>query len=106
MNKEDNNNVYNTAIREAIEESGIQDLQKTTDEIFHLDVHYIPKIKNQEAHFRYDFNFIFKIKENNNFSISPESKDLKWFSLAELANMELDLTVKNMFKKWQILSLA
>lgn len=97
----DDLNIQRTALREAKEESGILHIARTHDQIFHLDIHYIPANEGDPEHYNYDFCFLHHITEDHTVYVSEESLDLKWFSLAELMQMELDAGLKKMCTKWQ-----
>jgi 8-oxo-dGTP pyrophosphatase MutT (NUDIX family) len=101
INKEDNLSILQTALREAQEESGIKHIALSSPELFHLDIHYIPAQKNQEARYYYDFCFLHHITQDQPLSKSAESLDLKWFSMAELMQMDLENSIEKMVKKWQ-----
>lgn len=97
----DDMNIHRTALREAKEESGILQIARTHDQIFHLDIHYIPAHKNKPEHYQYDFCFLHHVTEDITAHASEESLDLKWFSLAELMQIDADPGLKKMCKKWQ-----
>ena len=78
---EDDLDVFESAKREAIEESGFEELDEITSEIVDIDVHFIEKndSKKEGEHYHYDLRFIF-LSPDENFKVSNESHDLKWFS--------------------------
>ena len=102
----DNNPDINAvALREAQEESGLQQIQCLTEHVFSVDIHLIPehigKFQVTPKHYHYDITYIFKAMDNSQYVVSDESNDLAWFSFAELQNLELDANVKRMMLKWQ-----
>ena len=101
MQVEDNDTIIQTALREAKEESGIPEIKLTHNKLFHLDIHYIPPYRNEPEHYHYDFCFLHHITNDDNTVITQESIDLKWFSLAELMQMDLEASIRKMCKKWQ-----
>jgi 8-oxo-dGTP pyrophosphatase MutT (NUDIX family) len=70
--------VLGAAIREAEEESGIQNIQAISEDIFDIDKHLIPARLDEPEHFHYDIRFLL-LAPRKEFSISEESKNLKWF---------------------------
>jgi len=78
-----------SAIREAVEESGINDIITLNNDILDIDIHEIPenKIKNEPIHLHYDIRYLLQAK-NENFLVSSESNDLKWFTFEEVKNLK------------------
>ena len=91
-------NVLMTALREAKEESGIEEIKPFTEEIFDLDVHIFPQKKNIAAHLHYDIRFCF-IAEHLNFNVSEESHDLKWVRLLEITKDQFEPSIYRMAQK-------
>lgn len=95
-----NCNVLEVAIKEACEESGLDDIQVVSKEIFDLDVHKIPANKKEQEHFHYDIRFLLKTNKEFLIQKNNESNDLRWFGKEE----ELPTKEKNilrMFNKWK-----
>lgn len=97
--------IKNVAKREAQEESGIQEISELGNifnPIFDIDVHLIPEnIKKQEPdHLHYDIRYIFKTSSMD-FSISSESKELKWVDINDIFKMNLSPSMMRMARKWQ-----
>jgi len=91
------NEMYNNAKREAIEETWINELDLLTWHIknnfipIDIDTHYIPENlkKNEKEHYHHDFRYIFILKhETNNIKMQLEEiKWLKWMPLkADIKN--------------------
>lgn len=55
-------NTWNVALREVTEESGIQNIQFVSSDIFDVDIHTIPENskKNEPEHKHYDIRFFIK----------------------------------------------
>ena len=97
------NNTWDVALREATEESGIQNISFLIHDIFDIDVHAIPenKKKNEPEHLHYDVRFLLKAPTED-FIISEESNDLKWVSAQQLASMDgISPSLFRMLQKWQ-----
>ncbi|MEL7369516.1 MAG: NUDIX hydrolase [Myxococcota bacterium] len=92
--------VRQVALREAIEESGIEDLRLLRDDIFDVDVHRIPARKDEPAHYHYDVRFVVQAPPNAQFVVSEESHALAWVPRADVANYQTDESVLRMVRKW------
>ncbi len=81
--------VMEAALRECVEESGIKNLELLDDNIFDIDIHFIPENikKNEKPHNHYDIRYLF-VANNDNFILSDESFDLKWLEVDEVLNIE------------------
>ena len=77
--------------KEAIEESGIRELQAKSNDIFDIDIHLIPESKTEKSHFHYDMRFHFATKVID-VTISTESNDLRWFKKEELPSSSTYIT--------------
>jgi 8-oxo-dGTP diphosphatase len=95
-------NTLNVAKRELAEESGITDFVPISKKIADIDVHPIPKNekKGEPAHFHYDIVFFFKTT-NADFTISPESLELRWVTPEECLKLNESDHIKRIVKKWQ-----
>lgn len=95
-------NTLNVAIKEAQEESGIEQITAVSPEIFDIDIHLIPenKKRGEHAHYHFDIRFLLE-SETENFVLNRESKELKWFTsdISELPNQSPSIT--RMFDKWR-----
>lgn len=97
------------ARREVEEETGLQDLDLISDQIFDIDLHAIPKTKKEPGHFHYDIRFLFQAKNPKSISKNHESLDLQWFSekdFFKLKKADSDCSVLRMFKKTKKLELT
>ena len=96
---EDDSDILEAALREAREESGLSDIHTVVNDIFDVDVHPIPARKSEPAHFHYDVRFLFQADRGDTLTISDESHDLRWFSIAELQAMPADDSIDRMVAK-------
>lgn len=96
-------NILDAAFREAVEESGIKDIEIVSEQIFDIDVHYIPERPNELAHYHYDVRFLLKTINNDNFIKNNESHELKWFSFVDYPKLgiELERSVTRMIEKFK-----
>lgn len=93
-------NVLEVAIKEAIEESGIQDIEPVIKSIFDIDAHLIPSNSKEDEHYHYDIRFLLKTTSNDDFKLSDESKELKWISMDISSLPTQERSVTRMFEKW------
>jgi len=94
--------IYESALREAREESGLTDLQFLDRTIFDLDVHLIPARKDEPAHYHYDIRFLMQAKGEKNILISDESNDLKWIKSDDLRSYSDESSLLRMAEKFEI----
>ncbi|MBC7553512.1 MAG: NUDIX hydrolase [Taibaiella sp.] len=87
-----------SAIREAVEETGIEPahmlhlpVQEYDSVPFDIDVHYIPENprKMEEGHYHYDFRYLFSYSGEGTVAYNPdESTGLKWVKFDSLVHDE------------------
>ncbi len=93
--------IIDTAQREAIEETGLKDVELLSPNLFDLDVHMIPERKGIPEHYHYDFRFIFKTSNDSFNADSREVNDIKWMTLKEITNNKEFGSIKRMAEKCQ-----
>ena len=93
-----------TALREAKEESGIENIICVEQTILHLGVYYIPEIHQEPAHYHFDVCYLHYAHEPCTTVKSSESNALKWFSCSELCTTSQEPSIAIMARKWQLLS--
>lgn len=91
-------NLAAAALREAREESGIEDLCILPEPI-DLDVHTIPARPGEPEHSHLDTRFVVFAPPGARETVSEESHELGWFSPAELAGIEVDASVRRLFER-------
>ncbi len=89
------------ALREAREESGLQDIVPVSEDIFDLDVHRYPATATEGEHEHFDVRFLLQARGHDQFAVSDESHDLAWFTYEQLMGMDLDDAVRRMGEKWR-----
>ena len=93
------NDVLSVAMKEAIEETGVSDIQVLSSNIFDVDVHLIPARKDIAAHFHYDIRFLFEADKDISLVISDESNALAWVEIAKLAEFNDSESITRMGRK-------
>jgi 8-oxo-dGTP pyrophosphatase MutT (NUDIX family) len=95
--------VHRVALREAQEESGLVDFSFVQIEgqllPFDIDIHPIPASRVEAAHDHYDLRYLLIAGPDQPLRISPESKDLAWFSWAEVEQLSDEAGLRRMIGK-------
>lgn len=90
--------VLNVSIKEAQEESGINNIRALDYGIFDIDIHLIPPYLQDEAHYHFDIRFLLHAYEDDKLIQNRESKELRWV----IKNVEgVPKNVERMFEKWK-----
>lgn len=92
-------NLLEVALKEAREESGIDQITPLSTEILDIDIHEIPARPNEPTHFHYDVRYMLQATEDLPFIISEESDDLKWISLEKLDSLDFEESIARMHQK-------
>ena len=88
------------ALREATEESGIQQFKVLSEEIFDLDIHGIPQNNSELGHLHYDVRFLIEADPTGEaVIISDESHDVAWIPLADVVKLNPEVSIQRMIKK-------
>ncbi len=88
------------ALREATEESGIQQFKVLSEEIFDLDIHGIPQNNSELGHLHYDVRFLIEADPTGEaVIISDESHDVTWIPLADVTKLNPEVSIARMIKK-------
>jgi len=96
--------ILRVALREAREESGLEDIRPVSAAIFDVDVHPIPARGGEPRHLHYDVRFLLEADSDAPLVISSESKDLAWVPLADMAQVTTEQSIARMAAKasgWQ-----
>jgi len=87
------------ALREAREESGMQDFEFLEDVPFDLDVHLIPARRSEPEHEHHDIRFLLVASGAEELKVSTESLDLRWFDCASHAQVLDDESTRRLGRK-------
>ena len=91
--------IRRVALREAREESGLEDIHPLSEAIFDIDVHPIPARGVEPRHFHYDVRFLLEADAAAPLVISRESKDLAWVALSDIAQITTEPSITRMAAK-------
>lgn len=91
--------VLNVALKEANEETGLENLKVVDGEIYDVDVHLIPERKGIPAHYHYDVRFLIEADMNEPLIVTEESNDLVWVSLDKIAEHNDSESIMRMARK-------
>lgn len=90
---------FEVALKEAKEESGINEIYAESKTIFDFDIHFIEKHKNDPAHYHYDLRYIMHSRSFD-FIVSEESNTLEWVLVKKILESDLyEPSLKRMIKK-------
>lgn len=89
------------ALRETIEESGITP-EWMSDAPFDLDIHSIPACKAEPEHLHLDVRFLATAPDGAKEECSEESRELRWFTLAEALKLDIDGSLRRMIEFSQL----
>jgi hypothetical protein len=98
-----NPNIINAAIKEAQEESGIEQIVPVSPAIFDLDIHEIPEKGNIKAHLHYDIRFLLQVNSEEEAKKNHESKQLLWIGKDIDQLPTKSRSVVRMFSKWLLI---
>lgn len=101
-----NPNTLAVAMKEASEESGIEDvfIQPLNDDIFDIDIHTIPARKNEPEHLHYDIRFILEADMNQPLNISDESHEIAWIAIEDISKYTNEISIMRMLDKMKQLN--
>jgi 8-oxo-dGTP pyrophosphatase MutT (NUDIX family) len=95
--------VLAVALKEAREESGLEDFEPLGGGIFDLDIHPIPARKDEPEHLHYDVRFVLRAMGPTAYTVSEESHDLRWVRLEEVVGLTEEESMMRMVRKWAAL---
>lgn len=93
--------VVNVARREIEEESGLAsfDFWSASGELFDIDCHDIPQHGTEPAHIHFDLRFLVIADPKHPITVSEESHDVRWFTLAEARRLTDEASMHRQFDK-------
>ena len=94
-------NILRVALQEVQEESGLAAFAPVSGEIFDIDIHLIPKRKNEPAHHHHDIRFAVQATGSEDYVVSDESHNLAWVEIENLARFTTEASMLRMAEKWR-----
>ncbi len=94
-------NVLRVAMREATEESGVDDIhvRLVSPEVFDVDMHMIPALPKAPAHGHIDIRFLLEIDDVHDLPGSHESRAVKWVGLHRVLSYNSNRSTYRMVEK-------
>ena len=92
--------VLRVALKEAQEESGINEIAPVSLEIFDIDIHTIPANSKEPEHDHYDIRFLLQVVSDEDVVVSEESHNLAWIDKNRDNLPTNERSVVRMFDKW------
>ena len=92
--------ILQVALKEAQEESGIEDIVPLQNDIFDIDIHLIPPRGDRKEHYHYDVRFLLQAVGNDSLIQNHESKELRWISKNREELPTTSRSIIRMFDKW------
>jgi len=100
----DNNyDILEVALKEAQEESGIDNIVPVGTNIFDIDIHLIPKYEDIAEHYHYDISFAFQVVDTEEYVVSEESHDLAWVDTTKVSEYSISESMLRLADKWHLL---
>ncbi len=105
---DDQTHILAVALREAQEETGLEELEFGIDDDLiplDIDVHRIPERRDasgdliEDAHEHHDIRFLLVAAEGQELVVSDESHDVRWFSRDQCVNITDERSVLRMLEK-------
>lgn len=96
-----NSDVLRVAIREAVEESGLERVGPISEKIFDIDIHRIPERGQEPEHYHYDVRYALKAAGNEGYVVSDESHNLGWIEIEKLSELTEEESMLRMARKWK-----
>lgn len=91
--------VLEVALREATEESGINEIEPISKEILDIDIHEISANSKEPHHLHYDIRFALRASLSDAYEISDESNDLAWVNFEDLIKYTKEPSMHHLVRK-------
>ncbi|MGJ8645025.1 MAG: NUDIX hydrolase [Luteolibacter sp.] len=92
--------VFAVAVKEAEEESGLENFVQVGEGIFDIDIHPIPARKGEPEHLHYDVRYVLRPGGSMEFTVSDESHDLRWVKPEGVKELTTENSMMRMVEKW------
>lgn len=91
--------VLSVAMKEVYEETGLEKIEPVMENIFDIDIHLIPKRKQEKEHYHYDVRFLLKSVGSDKYYLSDESNALSWIRIESIHNYTTEPSILRMVEK-------
>ena len=93
-------NLLSVAIKEAQEESGLDNFNVLSEKIFDIDIHQIPEFESSPSHLHFDVRYILEAKhEEHKLIASDESHEIAWIKKDDVTNKNPEESIARMLNK-------
>tara|TARA_B100000579_G_scaffold416664_1_gene412470 strand:- start:126 stop:671 length:546 start_codon:yes stop_codon:yes gene_type:complete len=97
---EGNSNLLSVAIKEAEEETGLNNFSVLSEKIFDIDIHQIPDYEGSPSHLHFDIRYILEAKlEKEKLIASDESHEVAWIKKNDVTSKNPEESISRMLKK-------
>ena len=97
---EGNSNLLSVAVKEAREESGLENFKILSKKIFDLDIHQIPVFGKNPSHLHFDVRYILEAKHEADLLVaSNESHEIAWIDKKDVTNKNAEESIARMLHK-------
>ena len=94
--------ILRVALREAREESGLEEIRAVSKDIFDIDIHVIPARAAEREHLHYDVRFLLEADPRAPLTASHESRSLAWVPLGEIERLNPEESITRMVAKTRL----
>jgi 8-oxo-dGTP pyrophosphatase MutT (NUDIX family) len=91
--------ILRVALREAREESSLEEIRAVSESIFDIDIHVIPARGGEPEHLHYDVRFLLEAERGAPLVASHESRSLAWAPLSGIAALNPEESMIRMVAK-------
>ena len=100
---DDEEDLLKVSLREAKEESGLNNFVILSKEIFDMHIHEVPSIGSEPKHLHYDIRFLLEANPEESITVSDESYDVAWIELDKIQQINSEDSIIRMVKKTKTL---
>jgi 8-oxo-dGTP pyrophosphatase MutT (NUDIX family) len=90
--------LFEVALREAQEESGLASIHPVSRQVFDVDIHEIPQLKEVPPHYHYDVRFLFEADDARAPRGNDESRQVAWINFVDMPTYTEEESVLRMMR--------
>ena len=91
--------IFEVALKEAKEESGLSTIMPLSEAIYDIDIHLIPARPNENSHYHYDVRFLMSADSDQPLVMNHEAKALTWVPLEKVHEKSQERSILRMVEK-------